>query len=131
MAKHPLQDAPTLLVDSLRQFTSLVQGELKLARAEMARIITRASIGIGFLALAFLLALVSLNLLASAAVAFIAANGLSVGQAALCVATLLLLAALGFVLLGKSRLNADALTPDITAESLREDITTIKEASNV
>lgn len=131
MAKHAIQEAPSLLVDTLRQFTSLVQGELKLARAEMSRIITRAGIGIMFIAIAMLMALVSLNVLASAAVAYIAANGLSVGLSALIVGGVLIVTAIGFALAGKARLSADALTPDRTAESIREDITAMKEASNV
>ncbi|PJI84461.1 putative superfamily III holin-X [Yoonia maricola] len=131
MSKHTIQEAPSLLVDTLRQFTSLVQGEVKLAKAEMSRIVTRAGIGIAFLAVAFLLALVSLNVLASAAVAYIAANGLSVGTAALIVGGILIVAATGFALAGKSRLSADALTPDKTADSIRDDITAIREASNV
>ncbi len=131
MAKHALQDAPSLLVDVLRQFTSLIQGEMKLARAEMARIVTRAGVGFAFLAIAFALALVSLNILASAAVAYIAANGLSVGGAALIVGGILLASALGFAFAGKARLRADALVPEKTATSLRDDIATIKEASNV
>lgn len=131
MAKHALQDAPSLLVDVLRQFTSLIQSEMKLARAEMARIVTRAGIGIAFLAIAFALALVSLNILASAAVAYIAASGLSVGGAALIVGGILLASALGFAFAGKARLRADTLVPEKTATSLRDDIATIKEASNV
>lgn len=131
MSKHAIQDAPSLLVDTLRQFTSLVQGELKLARAEMSRIITRAGVGIMFIAIALLMALVSLNVLASAAVAYIAANGLSVGLSALIVGGILIVAAIGFALAGKSRLSADALTPDRTVESVRTDINSIKEASNV
>lgn len=131
MAKHSIQETPSLLVDTLRQFTSLVQGELKLARAEISRIITRAGVGIMFIAVALLLALVSLNVLASAAVAYIAANGLSVGLSALIVGGVLILTAIGFALAGKSRLSAEALKPDLTAESVRDDIAAMKEASNV
>lgn len=131
MPKHAIQDAPSLLVDTLRQFSSLVQGELKLARAEMSRIITRAGIGIMLIAIAMLMALVSLNVLASAAVAYIAASGLSVGLSALIVGGVLFVAAAGFALAGKSRLSADALTPDRTTESLRDDIKAMKEASHV
>jgi hypothetical protein len=131
MSKHAIKEAPSLLVDTFRQFSSLIQGELKLARAEMSGIITRAGIGIMFIAIAMLMALVSLNVLASAAVAYIAANGISVGSAALIVGGVLLLTAIGFALVGKSRLSAEALTPDRTAESIRDDLTAIKEASNV
>ncbi len=120
-----------MLVDTLRQFTSLIQGEIKLARAEVSSIATRATVGIAFLAVAFLLALVALNVLASAAVAYVAANGLSVGTGALLVGGILLFVAVGFVLAGKSRLSADALTPQRTAANVRRDIMTLKEASNV
>ena len=131
MSKHTIQEAPLLLVDTLRQFSSLVQGEVTLAKVEMSRIVTRAGIGIALLAVSFLLALVSLNVFASAAVAYIAANGLSAGTAALIVGGILIIAAIGFALAGKSRLSADALTPDRTVDSIRDDITAIKEASNV
>lgn len=131
MAKHSIQETPSLLVDTLRQFTSLVQGELKLARAEMSGIVTRAGVGLVFMAIAFLMALVSLNVLASAAVAYIAANGLSVGLSALIVGGILIAVAIGFAFAGKSRLSADALTPERTAESIRDDIAALKEASNV
>lgn len=131
MAKHGLQDAPSLLVDTLRQFSALIQGEVKLAKAEMSRIVSRAGTGIMFVAIALLIALVALNVLASAAVAYIAASGLSVGAAALIVGGALIVVAMMFALAGKSRLSADALTPDTTAENLRKDFSAIKEASNV
>ena len=78
-----------------------------------------------------LLALVALNVLASAAVAQVAAFGVSVGLAALIVGVVLIVAAIGFALAGKSRLSADALTPDVTTESVRKDIQEIREASHV
>ena len=131
MAKPSIQEAPSLLVDSLRQFTTLVQGEFRLARAELSRAVSRAGTGILFLAIAFLMALVALNVLASAAVAAIAANGLSVGMAALIVGGILLLLTAGFAMAGRSRLSADALSLDRTADSVRKDIHAIKEASNV
>lgn len=131
MSEHRMKDAPSLLVDALRQFTSLIQGELKLARAEMSSIVTRAGVGIMFIAIAMLMALVALNVLASSAVAYIAAQGLSVGVAALIVGGILVVGAVGFALAGKARLSAQALTPERTAESLRDDMAAIKEASNV
>lgn len=131
MSKHAIQDAPSLLVDTLRQFSTLVQGEFKLAKAEMSRIVTRAGVGLAMIAVAFLLALVALNVLASAAVAYIAANGLSVGSAALIVGGILIIFAIALAFAGKSRLSADALTPNETAENIRKDIRTIKESTNV
>ncbi|WP_342069830.1 phage holin family protein [Yoonia algicola] len=130
MPKHTIQEAPSLLVDTLRQFTSLVQSELALARAEMSHIVTRAGVGIVLVAIALLMALVSLNVLASAAVAYIASTGLSAGSAALIVGGVLLIAAIGFAFAGKSRLSAEALTPKRTVDSIRDDIHSVKEASN-
>lgn len=131
MSNAPLHEAPSMLVDTLRQFSSLIQGEVKLARAEMSGIAVRAGFGFALLAIAFLLALVALNVLASAAVAYVAASGLSLGLAALIVGGVLLMLAAGFALAGKSRLSPDALTPDRTAESVRKDIATLKEATHV
>lgn len=131
MHKNSLQDTPTLLVDTARNFTSLVQSEMDLARAEMSHIVTRAGVGVALIAVAMLMALVSLNVLASAAVAYIAANGFSVGMAALIVGGVLLLVAIILAIVGKSRLSADALTPDKTAKNLKKDFSAIKEASNV
>ncbi|WP_420862965.1 phage holin family protein [Algirhabdus cladophorae] len=131
MPKHTLHDAPSLFADTLRHFTSLVQGEMTLAKAEMSRAITRASAGIALLAVAFLMALVALNVLASAAVAYIAANGLFSGAAALIVGGALLGTAIGIGLLGKARLSTKTLVATKTATNIHQDITTIKEASNV
>jgi len=129
--KHPIQDAPSLLVDTLRQFMSLIQGEMKLARAEMSQILTRAGVGIAFIAIALIMTMVSLNVLASAAVAMIAANGISIGWSALIVGGVLIIIAAAFALAGKSRLSAEALTPTRTTGSVRDDISAMKEASNV
>lgn len=104
---------------------------MKLARAEMSQIASRAAVGILLIAVALLMALVSLNVLASAMVAYIAENGFSVGTAALIVGGGLIVFAILIGLAGKSRLNADALTPERTAKNLRKDVTAIKEASNV
>jgi hypothetical protein len=131
MDRSPIQDSPALLVDTIRHFTSLVQGELKLARAEMSQILSRAGVGIALIAVAMLMALVALNVIASAAVAYIAAAGLSVGTAALLVGGALLLIAIALVLAGKSRLSASALTPDETVKNLKKDYSTLKEASDV
>ncbi|MDO6590352.1 phage holin family protein [Loktanella sp. D2R18] len=130
MHKNTLRDTPVLFVDTIRQFTSLVQGELKLARTELKAILSRAAMGLVFLAIAFLMGLVALNVLASAAVAYIAANGMSVALAALIVGGALLLIALVFVLMGKSRLNTEALSPNKTNENIRRDVHAIKEATN-
>ncbi|SFS21251.1 phage holin family protein [Yoonia litorea] len=131
MAKHPINQAPSLLVDTLRHFSALIQGELKLARAEVSNIVSRAGVGIALIAIAMLMALVSLNVLATAAVAYIAANGFSIGLASLMVGAALLIVAVVLALAGKSRLSPEALTPNKTVHSVKKDYESIKEAANV
>lgn len=126
-----LRNTPQLLTRTLRQFVTLVQDELALARAEVKHNVTRARIGLVFFGVAVLLALVALNVLASALVAYVAAAGLSVGSAALIVGGALLLIACILALLGRRRLSADALTPKRTARNLKRDIEDIRESTHV
>jgi hypothetical protein len=130
MARHDIRDAPGLLVDTLRHLSSLFQNEMTLAKAEIKANISRAGTGIALFAVAGILALVALNVLASALVAWIAASGLSVGLSALIVGGALLVAAGAFVLAGRSRLSADALSPDRTVANIKRDLTAVKEATH-
>ena len=130
MDNPDIREAPHLLSKALRQFVDLVQDELTLARAEMSRNLSRAGTGLVFFGIAALLALVALNVLASALVAYIAAAGLSLGAAALIVGGVFLAVAVVLALLGKQRLSADALAPSRTARSLRRDYQELKETTN-
>lgn len=130
MDKADLRDTPQLFAKTLRQFVVLLQDELTLARAELSRNITRAGIGLGFFGVAALLALVALNVLASAAVAYLAQTSLSFGAAALMVGGALLLLACILAFLGKRRLSADALAPTRTARNLKRDIKDIRETTH-
>lgn len=125
-----LQHVPGLLVDSFRQFTRLMQDEVALAKAELKRNASRAGAGIAMIGVAALLALTALNVLAGAIVGYLAAAGLTPGTAALIVGGVLLIVALILVLVGKSRLSADALAPTRTAHNIRSDIETLKETTN-
>ncbi|SFB11313.1 Putative Holin-X, holin superfamily III [Poseidonocella pacifica] len=125
------RNAPSLLVSALRHFSRLIQSEMELARAEMSENLSRAGAGVGMLAGAGILALVGLNVLAGALVAYIAQNGLSAGLAALLVGGALLIVALILALVGKGRLTAKAMTPSHTMENLRRDAQEIREATHV
>ena len=131
MTERRLQDAPSLLVDTYRHFTSLVQGEIRLARAEMSEIVTRAGVGIALIAGAFLFALVAVHVLATAIIAQLVAMGLSVAVASLIVCLGFFAIALVMALIGKSRLSASALTPHRTDKNIRDDIEAIREATHV
>lgn len=130
MDNPDLRNAPQLFTTTLRQLFTLIQDELKLARAEMSHNLTRAGMGLAFFGIAALLALVALNVLASALVAYIAQAGLSVGMAALIVGGGLLGLACLLALVGKQRLSSDALAPTRTARNLKQDIENIKETTH-
>jgi len=129
---HPdPRDAPTLFVDTLRNFTTLMQTELHLAKAEIANNVSRAGAGIAMMAVAAILALTGLNVLAGALVAYIASVGLSAGTAALIVGGSVLLVAVALVFIGKSRLTGTALEPTRTLKNLQRDAAAVKGATNV
>lgn len=129
---HPdPRQAPTLLVDTLKNFSTLMQTEVQLAKAEISDNLSRAATGVALLVVAGILALTGLNVLAGALVAYIASAGLSAGTSALLVGGGVLALAVLLILLGKSRLTASALEPTRTLNNLQRDATTVKGATDV
>lgn len=122
-----LKHAPSLMVTALQQFSRLMQDEVALAKAEVSRNVSRAGAGLAMIGVAALLALTALNVLAGALVAFLATTGITVGAAALLVGGVLLVVAVVLVMVGKSRLTADAVAPTRAAENLKSDLDTMKE----
>lgn len=127
---NDLKDVPSLVVTAFRQFTTLMQDEIALARSEISRNLSRAGTGLGMIGVAALLALTALNVLATAVVGYLAQLDMSAGTAALIVGAVLLMLALILVMMGKSRLSADALDPKVTRAQIKRDIATIKEATH-
>jgi hypothetical protein len=125
-----LKETPGLVVTAFRQFTSLLQDEMALAKAEARQNVSRAGAGLALIAVAAILSLTALDVLAAALVAWIAESGMDAGWAALIVGGALLIVAIGLALYGKSRLSADALAPDRTTRNIRADIDMMKEATN-
>lgn len=130
MSDRDIRSAPSIFLDALRHLSALLQNELTLAKAELRENISRAGTGIAFLVIAALLALVALNVLASALVAWIAASGLSVGLSALIVGGAVLTVAGILAIAGRTRLSPDALTPDRTVANVKRDVATLKEATH-
>lgn len=131
MARHAeFKETPTLIVTAFRQFSQLMQDEVALAKAEVSQNLSRAGTGLALMGVAALLALTALNVLATAMVGYLAATEMSVGTAAIVVGAGLLIAALVLALMGKGRLSADAMTPDRTVQNLKDDVDTMKEATN-
>jgi hypothetical protein len=125
-----LKDAPGLMVTAFQQFSRLMQDEIVLAKAEVSRNISRAGMGLAMIGVAALLTLTALNVLAGALVAYLAANGLTAGTAAVLVGGVLLVVALILALVGKSRLTADALAPNRAMTNVKSDFETVKEHSH-
>jgi len=125
-----IREIPSLFVTVLRQFSRLMQDEVALAKAEVSRNLSKARTGLVLIGVAAILALVALNVLAGALVGYLAQTGMTAGTAALIVGGVLLIVALILVLAGKSRLNADALAPSRTTESLHTDYQMVKEKTH-
>ncbi|WP_296417735.1 phage holin family protein [Pseudooctadecabacter sp.] len=128
---HPdPRTAPHLIADTLRHFSGLMQKEVHLARAEMSNNISRAAMGVAFFGIAALMVLTALNVLAGAVVGYLTEGGMNAGTAALIVAAVFFAGALVLVLMGKSRLSADALAPTKTMHNVQRDVETVKGATH-
>jgi hypothetical protein len=104
----------------------LVQGELRLARAEAADSLRSVGSGIAKLAGAAVVALVGLNVLAGAAVAALARAGLGPAGAGLAVGVVLVLVALLLALAGRHALQLRAHKPRRFLDGLRRDAQAVR-----
>lgn len=129
MTDRPQSDrtAGELLSDALGHLGRLVHAEVALARAEIEEKLGNAQGGVALLALALVLAVVSLNGLAAAAVFGLAALGLGFGWGALAVGSLAALLAAVLARQGMAALRPANLSPTRTARSVRRDADMLKE----
>jgi uncharacterized membrane protein YqjE len=116
----------TLLSDLAGETVELFRQELTLFKTELQEKASRAGIGAAALAAAALIAFSGWLFLLLAAV-YALAIVVPPWAAALIVAVLVLAIAGVLALIGKSRMRTDALTPERTLRSLREDQAWIKE----
>jgi protein-S-isoprenylcysteine O-methyltransferase Ste14 len=116
----------TLLSDLASETVELLRQELALFKAELQEKLSKAGIGAAALVAAALIAFSGWLFLLLAAV-FALDLVLPIWAAALIVGVLVVAIAGALALYGKSRLRADALTPERTMRSLREDQAWIKE----
>lgn len=130
MDEPRLQAAPQQIVSTFRHFTTLVQDEIALARAEISKNLSRAGMGIALICIAALMALVALNVFATALIGLLTASGISLWLSALIIGGILLLFAGLFAFVGKSRLEPEALVPSRTIENVKKDFENLKEAGN-
>jgi membrane protein implicated in regulation of membrane protease activity len=116
----------TLLSDLAGETVDLFRQELALFKTELQEKLSRAGIGAAALAAAALIAFSGwLFLLLAAVFAFMII--VPAWAAALIVGVLVLAIAGVLALIGRSRMRADALTPERTLRSLRQDEAWIKE----
>ena len=128
---HPdPRTAPHLIADTLRHFSSLMQKEVQLAKAEMSNNISRAAVGVAFFGIAALMVLTALNVLAGAVVGYLTEAGMNAGTSALIVAAIFVVVAVILVIMGKSRLTADSLAPNTTMHNVQRDVSAVKGATN-
>ena len=111
----------SLLSDVASGIGRLVQGELRLARAEATEGLKAAGSGLAKIVIAAVVGLVGLNVLAGAAVAALAVTGLGPIWAALVVGLALCLVAVGLALAGRGALRLRGIWPDRAVRGLRRD----------
>ncbi|MCI2394025.1 phage holin family protein [Aliiroseovarius sediminis] len=120
----------SLITDVLRLISSLVQKEIRLAKAELSENISRAGAAIGLLVGAAILGMVALNLIAGTLVAALASAGVSVVWATLIVASFFGVIALIMVLKAQSDLKMASRAPSRAADRIRRDANALKEATH-
>jgi hypothetical protein len=116
----------TLLADVAGETVELVRQELALFRAELQQKLSRAGIGAALVGAGALIAY-SGWLFLLLAVVFALALFVPAWAAALIVGVLVLGVGGALALVGRSRMRADALAPERTMRSLREDAAWLKE----
>lgn len=117
----------TLVTDVFAQASTLLQGEVALARAEIGDNIRKAVGGLICLATAAVLAGVALNLVVGALVALLIANGVAPAGAAFAVGAVVFGIALVLVQLGLSALKGTSLAPTRTVRRAKRDAETLME----
>lgn len=118
---------PEIFTDVLRQFTSLIRTEAKLARAEVSEKISAAAIGLGLIVGGAVLLIPGLVVLLGAGVAALEKHGMESWLAALIVGGGVLLLGLILMMVGMSRLKVKRLMPARTLEQIQQDAQVARE----
>ncbi|MBF9033860.1 phage holin family protein [Rhodobacterales bacterium HKCCE2091] len=111
----------SLLSEALTHVSSLVRGEVDLARAEIEQNLRKAAAAIGMIVAAVVIALTALNVLSAAVVAGLTEAGLEAGWSALIVGAVLGVVAAILIAKGTGNLKLSSLAPSRTAENIKRD----------
>jgi hypothetical protein len=118
---------PDIFTDVLRQFTTLMRTEARLARAEIYEKIGSAATGLGLVVFGAVLLIPALVVLLEAAVAALQTYGLQSYWASLAVGGGVLIIGLILLAVGMSRLSVKRLVPEKTIEQIQQDATVARE----
>src|SRR5579863_10188438 len=123
----PGRSISDIFSDVVVQFTSLVQSEARLARAEVSENISKAATGLGFVIGGAVLLIPALVILLDAAVAAITERGhLAPYWSALIVGGAVLIIGLLLLAFGGSRLRPSNMIPTRTLQQLQRDASVAK-----
>lgn len=127
MITDPKKSAGGLLGDALAHVSSLVRGEVDLARAEMSENINSAGTAIGIIAGGAIVALTALNILSASLIAAITRAGIPASWSALIVGVLFAIIAFVMIRKGINALKLNSLAPTRTAKNVMRDAQAVKE----
>lgn len=119
-----------ILNEALAHISSMVRGEVDLARAEVNENLHKAAIAIGMIVGAIVFAITALNVLTAALVAALTELGIPGGWSALIVGVAFAIVSYLMLQKGKSDLQFSSLAPSRTAENVKRDAQTVKDSYN-
>jgi hypothetical protein len=116
-----------IFADTINQFTLLLRKEGQLARTEVSEKVTQVAVGLGLIVGGSVLLTPALVILLQAGVsALVASKTIDEPWAPLIVGGGVLLIGLILLLVGMSRLKADALMPNRTINQIQSDVRVVK-----
>jgi hypothetical protein len=123
-----MRSIPEIFTDVINQFTTLLTKEGELARTEMSEKITQVAVGLGLIVGGSVLLTPALVILLQAGVSALITNNI-VGEpwAPLIVGGAVFLIGIILLLVGISRLRAEALVPHKTIQQIQSDVRVAKQ----
>lgn len=127
MATIPDRGIPDIIVDLMKEFSSLLRREVRLARTEVSDKVTMAGVGVGLIMVGAGISVAALVVLLEAGVdAMVNRAGFEPWQAAVILGVAALIIAALFFAIGIYRLKAQNLAPRKTVEQLQRDAAVAK-----
>lgn len=124
----PNRSIPEIFTDVIKQFTALLRKEGELARTEMSEKISQVAVGLGLIVGGSVLLTPALVILLQAGVSQLITNNIVNGPwAPLIVGGAVFLIGIILLLVGMSRLKAEALVPNKTIQQIQSDVRVAKQ----